>query len=71
MIIVRRADAGGYEALVDARWSDEDPRRSRSHWKSAESLYDLYAQIGNALQTPSPWHDPELGSFFPLPAPRI
>jgi len=71
VILVRQKDDGRYAAIIDARQSDEDPRRSQWEWKSADSLYELYAEIGLSQQTPTYWYDRELEPFFPLPPPRI
>lgn len=71
VILVRRNSDGQYCALIDAKWSDEDPRRVQNEWKSAGSLHELYIQIGLAMQIPTYWHDPELEPYFPLPQPKI
>ena len=70
-ILVRRNGDGRYCALIDAKWSDEDPRRVQNEWKFAESLYELYIQIGLAMQVPTYWYDREREPYFPLPRPRI
>jgi hypothetical protein len=71
MILVRRDGEDRYCALIDAKWSDEDPRRVQNEWKFAESLYELYIQIGLAMQVPTYWYDRELEPYFPLQRPRI
>ncbi len=71
LILVRRMESGGYCAVIDARYSDEDPRRVENHWKSAETLHDLYVAIGLALQVPPYWSDEELSAYYPLPPPMI
>jgi hypothetical protein len=71
VMLVRGSAQQGYTGVVDARYSDEDPRRVQSDWESADDLYDLYLMIGRSLQTPPTWHDPEIEPFFPLPKPRI
>lgn len=71
IILVRQRDDGRYCALIDARQSDEDPTRSQWEWKSAESLYELYIEIGLSQQTPTYWYNPELEPYFPLPRPKI
>jgi hypothetical protein len=70
-ILVRRNGDGRYCALIDAKWSDEDPRRVQNEWKFAESLYELYIQIGLAMQVPTYWYDRELEPYFPLLRPGI
>lgn len=70
-ILVRWSSDGSYCALIDARQSDEDLRRVQREWKCAASLYELYIQIGLAMQVPTYWYDSELEPYFPLPAPRI
>jgi hypothetical protein len=71
VILVRLDEKSVYRQVVDARYSDEDPRRVRNEYESAPSLRELYIKIANTLQTPPPWHDPQLGMYFPLPRPRI
>lgn len=71
MILVRRNSDGRYCALTDAKWNDEDPRRVQDEWKFAESLHELYIQIGLAMQVPTYWYDHELEPYFPLPRPSI
>ncbi len=61
----------GYFALIDAKWSDEDPHRDQNEWKFANSLYELYIQIGLAMQVPTYWYDRKLEPYFPLPRPSI
>ena len=71
VFLVRRNDNGQYAALTDGKRGDDDPRRTQWEWKSAESLYDLYVEIGLSQQTPTYWNDKELEPYFPLPRPRI
>ncbi|MBK6870821.1 MAG: hypothetical protein IPJ14_09690 [Kineosporiaceae bacterium] len=72
VILVRLAANGEHvEAIIDAPQSDDDPRRTQWEWKSAPTLYELYVQIGLTHQVPTPWYDPDLEPYFPLPAPRI
>jgi hypothetical protein len=70
-ILVRRNGDGRYCALIDAKLSDEDARRDQNEWKFAASLYELYIQIGLAMQVPTYWYDQELEPYFPLSRPRI
>lgn len=62
---------GGFMAVVEARMSDEDDRRIRNDWMGAPTLHQLYQTIGEALQVPPFWADPELEPYFPLPRPTI
>lgn len=71
VILVRQRDDGQYCAIIDARQSDEDPRRTQWEWKFAASLHELYVEIGLSMQTPTYWYDKELEPYFPLPQPRI
>jgi len=71
LIYVRRHSAGGFAAFVDARRSDDDPRRGQFPLHQAESLYDLYRRVAEQLQVPPYWCDNELEPFFPFPAPVI
>ncbi len=70
-IYVRRDSETGYVASIDARWSDEDPRRVENDWHSASTLYSLYVEIGRSLGVPSHWCDPELEPYFPFDRPKI
>jgi hypothetical protein len=71
LYLVRRDPDGRYTVLVDARWSDEDPRRVRTAWTSEETLHQLYVEVGWSLQVPPHRHDPELGPYIPYPRPVI
>jgi hypothetical protein len=71
VILVRAHPGGRYVAVIDAHWSDEDPRRVQNDWQFAHDLYGLYIKIGRSLQVPPPWHDQEIEPFFPLPVPKI
>lgn len=70
LVLVRRGGEG-YIAVIDAKFSDDDPRRSRRDWKGARTLDDLYWDIGTTFQVPTYWHAPELGPYFPLPRPQL
>ncbi|MGW4677350.1 hypothetical protein ACWEOS_02670 [Micromonospora taraxaci] len=61
----------GYLAVIDARYSDDNPARSRRDWKTARRLDDLYWDIGVVSQIPTFWCDSELEPYFPLPPPRL
>ncbi|MET8198568.1 hypothetical protein [Micromonospora taraxaci] len=61
----------GYLAVIDARYSDDNPARSRRDWKTARRLDDLYWDIGTVSQIPTFWCDSELEPYFPLPPPRL
>jgi hypothetical protein len=71
MFLVQRAQDGSYCWTVDARYSDEDTRRTQRVHKTSDSLHDLYAQIGLSLQTPPYWCDRELEPYIPLPSPSL
>jgi hypothetical protein len=58
-------------AIVDARYSDDDPTRARWVWHRAPTLYQLYLQVGRSLQTPPHWVTSELEAYVPLPPPRV
>ncbi|MFG2052841.1 hypothetical protein ACGFI9_02320 [Micromonospora sp. NPDC048930] len=70
-IHICRDPSGAYLALIDARYSDEDPTRSRSEWKRANSLYEIFLSVGLALQSPPHWVSAELAPYIPLPRPTI
>jgi hypothetical protein len=62
---------GRHTVVIDARWSDEDPRRVRSVWHAENTLHDLYVEIGWSLQTPPHWQHEELTPYIPYARPRI
>ncbi|MER7889743.1 hypothetical protein ABTX15_07975 [Micromonospora sp. NPDC094482] len=70
-IHVRRDPSGAYLALIDARYSDDDPTRSRAEWKRGSSLYEIFRNVGLALQSPPHWVSAELEPYIPLPRPTI
>lgn len=71
VVLVRLDPPGTHVAVIDARRSDEDERRSQWDWESAESAHALYITVGLALQVPPHWCDPELEPYFPLRRPLI
>ena len=71
VFLVRKEEDGRYAWIVDARYSDEDPRRTRRVQRTAESLHNLYANIGLTLQVPPYWHDRELEPYIPLSRPAL
>ena len=71
LIMVRRDIQGGYMSLVDARSSDDDPRRVRWEDKRTGTLNDLYWHIGCTFQVPTYWFDPQMAPYFPLPPPDL
>jgi hypothetical protein len=71
LYFVQLSPDGRHTVTVDARWSDEDPRRVRSAWKTEETLHDLYVEIGWSLQVPPYWHHEELAQYIPYGRPTI
>ena len=65
-VVMIRLEGKEFVAEVDARWSDEDPTRSRSELARAETQFDLYLDLGYRIQI---WDtaDPEMVPFFPAP----
>jgi hypothetical protein len=63
-ILVGAATAGGYCALIDARRSDTGPNRRQMVWKVAESLHELYVDIGVSLQGLPHWYHHELRPYL-------
>ena len=70
-IYARMVDPQTFQALIDARWNDEDPTRSRTEWKTASSLYDLYKIVGAALSVPPHWAHSEFEPFIPHATPPV
>lgn len=68
-ILVKATDDNRFESLIEGPYSEEDPRLSRYSWHSADTLYDLYLRVSEALGSLPPWCDPELEEFIPLPLP--
>lgn len=65
VILVRR-EGDEYVAIIDARWSDDDPTRSQSEWKRASDQYDPYLDLAYSSRVWD-WVDPEIEPFFPAP----
>ncbi len=57
-----------YVAIVER---GTDGERVRTQAENADSLYDLYWKVAQAMPTPNYWVDPEFEPFFPFPGPRI
>lgn len=70
LLIVRCEANCRYVALIDAKWSGDDPRRVQNEWKTAATLHELYVQVGLALQVPPHKSDVELAPFL-APRPGI
>lgn len=65
-------EAGRYVAIVEAPHKrGSGSGRVRQEADTAQSLYDLYCKIGEAMKLPNHWVSPELEPFFPYPSPRI
>jgi hypothetical protein len=71
LYFVQLSPDGRHTVTVDARWSDEDPRRVRSAWKTEPTLHDLFVEIGWSLQMPPHWHHEELAPYIPYTRPAI
>lgn len=71
VVLVRLEADGTHIGVIDARQSDDKPRRTQWDWKSAASSHSLYIDVGLALQTPPHWFDPELEPYFPLGHPQV
>jgi hypothetical protein len=74
VIYVRRREDGDYVAVVDAPHDVDSPKhgqRGQFEWQQAANLVELYAWIGNALETLPYWCDRELEPYIPLARPRI
>jgi hypothetical protein len=71
LMFVRSADHGMVTASVQGPRSDEDPTRTEWDYKSMDSMYDLYVEIGADLQIPPCRCDAELLVFVPYDNPRI
>ncbi len=71
VILAYRNGEHAYMTVIDAPYSDEDPRRSQRVGIQAETLRDLYTQLGSGLQLLPFWCDSELEAFIPYDRPRI
>ncbi|MEV8544185.1 hypothetical protein [Streptomyces sp. NPDC051572] len=71
VVYVTAARDGRFVTVVDAPTSDTDPTRARFESTSADTLHDLYTQIGEVFQTPVHWVADELRPFIPLPPSRL
>jgi len=71
VVYVRRDGEHDYAVVVDAPHSDDDPRRSQFETKHAETLRDLYTEMGAGLQMLPYWCDRELAAFIPYDRPHI
>ncbi|MFD0327289.1 hypothetical protein ACFQZC_01390 [Streptacidiphilus monticola] len=67
-ILVTRAD-DGFKAVIEGRYSDDDPRLTRRDWHFAPTLHALYVRLGDSLGTPPPWLHPELAPTSRWPRP--
>jgi hypothetical protein len=65
-LVLLRKTGEKFVAVIDARYSDEDPTRSEYDWKEGTDLYDLYLDIAWSSQVWD-WADPEIEPFFPAP----
>jgi len=52
-------------AVIDSAWSDDDPRRCRSDWISADDDYSLLRQVGESLTGIPFWVSDELRPYIP------
>ena len=71
ILYAQQQETGRYVALVEARYSDDDPTRGVTVWREADSAYGLYCDVGRALQVPPAWVAAELEPYIPLPPPTI
>ena len=71
VLLAYRTGEREYVSVIDAPYSDEDSRRSQRIGVQAESLRDLYTQVGAGLQMLPYWCDSELAAFIPYDRPRI
>jgi len=71
VLYVRCDESGEYAAVVDRKWSEEEPRRARNDWIMSDAIDVLYRKIAEALQVPPYWVDPELEAYFPYPRPDL
>lgn len=71
VLLAYRTGEREYLSVIDAPYSDEDPRRSQRVGIQAETLRDLYTQLGVGLQALPYWCDSELEAFIPYDRPRI
>lgn len=65
LLFLRHADAGGYVVVIDSKWSNDDPRRGQNDWMTADTLYELYVQVGRSMGETPFEYDSELEPYFP------
>lgn len=65
-VVVVKQDGSEVVALINSRYSDDDPTRSDHEFKRAADLYGLFVELGWSLQVWD-WADPEMEPFFPAP----
>lgn len=66
-IYARRGDDGEHSAMV----SDQDGSDPWADWQRAQTLYDLYVTVGQAVQIPQHSMAEEFEPFVPMPKPQI
>jgi hypothetical protein len=71
VFFVQQAPDGDYQLIIEARYSDDDPRRTERISLTTKSLYEIYVRVGLMLQEPPYWFDRELEPYFPLPMPDL
>lgn len=71
VVYARRNSDHDYVVVVDAPHGDDDPRRSQFETKHAETLRDLYTEMGEGLEMLPYWCSSELEPFIPYGRPLI
>lgn len=65
-LMLAKTENGVYIGILDSPYSDEDPRRIRSDLARADTLYDLYVELGRRVVIAPAWADDEFSAFPPF-----
>lgn len=65
VILMQRDPEGGFTALIDAAWSDDDPRRCQNEWQRADDVHSLLRLVGESLAGLPYWTSDELRPYIP------
>ncbi|MBB4664812.1 hypothetical protein [Conexibacter arvalis] len=66
LVFAERSTDGGLAAVIDSVWSDDDPRRSRTVWKTAGDLPSVLRAVADGLPGVPYWASDELRPYLPV-----